>query len=47
MATSHGGKGLEADYSDEEMHAALEINIPNCAGAMVTTKDVVGSIASH
>src|SRR3974390_343511 len=35
-----------ADYSDREMHAALEINIPNYASAIVTTKEVVGSISS-
>jgi len=28
------------------MHAALDINIPNYAGAIVTTKEVVGSISS-
>jgi len=35
-----------ADYSDKEMHAALDINIPNYASAIVTTKEVVGSISS-
>ena len=35
-----------ADYSDEEMHAALEVNIPNYASAIVTTDEVVDSIAS-
>ena len=35
-----------ADYSDEEMHAALDINIPNYASAIVTTNEVVDSIAS-
>jgi nicotinamidase-related amidase len=33
-----------ADYSDEMMHAALDINIPNYANAVVTTDDVVSSI---
>jgi len=28
------------------MHAALDINIPNYAGAIVTAKEVVGSISS-
>jgi hypothetical protein len=28
------------------MHAALDINIPNDAGAILTTKEVVGSISS-
>ena len=39
-------KDATADYSDKEMHAALEINIPNYAAAIVTTKEVVGSISS-
>ena len=33
-----------ADYSDEEMHAALDINVPNYANAVVTTKEVVDAI---
>src|SRR5262244_2867192 len=35
-----------ADYSDEEMHAALEVNIPNYASAIVTAKEVVDTISS-
>ncbi len=35
-----------AGYLDEEMHAALDVNIPNYAGATVTTKEVVDSIVS-
>jgi len=35
-----------ASFSDEQMHAALHINITNYASAMVTTKEVVDSIAS-
>ena len=35
-----------ASYSDEEMHAALDVNIPNYASAIVTTNEVVESIAS-
>jgi ureidoacrylate peracid hydrolase len=35
-----------ADYSDEEMHAALDVNIPNYASAIVTTDQVVDSISS-
>ena len=34
-----------ADYSDEMMHAALDINLPNYA-AIATTKEVVASISS-
>ena len=32
--------------SDEMMHAALDINMPNYASAVVTTKEVVDSISS-
>src|ERR1700747_2076179 len=35
-----------ADYSDEMMHAALDINMPNYASAIVSTKEVVALIAS-
>jgi nicotinamidase-related amidase len=35
-----------ADYSDEMMHAALDINMPNYASAIVTTKEVIASISS-
>jgi nicotinamidase-related amidase len=38
-------KDATADYSDEEMHAALDVNIPNYASAIVTTEDVVAAIA--
>ena len=33
-----------ADYSDEETHAALDVNIPNYANATVTTDEIVASI---
>ena len=39
-------KDATADYSDEEMHAALDINIPNYASAIVTTNEVVDAISS-
>src|SRR6516164_2735092 len=39
-------KDATADYSDEEMHAALDVNIPNYASAIVTTKEVVDTISS-
>jgi len=39
-------KDATADYSDDEMHAALDINIPNYANAIVTTEEVVDSIDS-
>ena len=35
-----------ADYSDEMMHAALDINIPNYASSIVSAKDIVKSIAA-
>ena len=35
-----------ADYSDEMMHAALDINIPNYANAVVTTSQIVASITA-
>ena len=34
-----------ADYSDKEMHAALDVNLPNYAGAIVTTSEIVESIS--
>jgi nicotinamidase-related amidase len=37
-------KDAIADYSDEMMHAALEINMPNYATAIVTTKELIASI---
>jgi ureidoacrylate peracid hydrolase len=39
-------KDATADYSDQEMHAALDINIPNYAGAIVTTTEIVDAISS-
>jgi ureidoacrylate peracid hydrolase len=39
-------KDATADYSDEMMRAALDINIPNYASAVVTAKEVVDSISS-
>ena len=35
-----------ADYSDEAMHAALDVNIPNYASAVVTTSELVGPMSS-
>ena len=39
-------KDATASYSDEHMHAALEINLPNYASSIVTTGEVVGILAS-
>ena len=35
-----------ADYSDEEMHAALDVNIQNYASAIVSTEEIVASISA-
>jgi ureidoacrylate peracid hydrolase len=34
-----------ADYSDDAMHAALDVNLPNYASAIVTTSELVETIA--
>jgi ureidoacrylate peracid hydrolase len=39
-------KDATASYSDREMHAALEVNIPNYASAVVTTDEIVGAITA-
>ncbi len=39
-------KDATADYSDEEMRAALEINLPNYASAVVTTNELIDSMSS-
>jgi nicotinamidase-related amidase len=39
-------KDATADYSDEMMRAALDINIPNYANAIVTTSEIVASISA-
>ena len=35
-----------ADYSDDMMRAALEINMPNYASAIVTTQDIVEALSA-
>ena len=35
-----------ADYSDEMMHAALDINMPNYTGTIAATEEVVAAIAA-
>jgi len=37
-------KDATADYSEEAMHAALEVNLPNYASAIVTTEEIIDSI---
>ncbi len=39
-------KDATASYSDDEMHAALDVNIPNYASAIVTTSELLESISS-
>jgi ureidoacrylate peracid hydrolase len=38
-------KDATASYSDDHMHAALDISLPNYASGMVTTSEVVRAIA--
>jgi ureidoacrylate peracid hydrolase len=38
-------KDATADYSNEEMHAALDVNLPNYASAIVSTEEIVTSIS--
>ena len=39
-------KDATADYSDEEVHAALDVNIPAYASAVVTADELIDSISS-
>jgi ureidoacrylate peracid hydrolase len=39
-------KDATADYSDEHMHAALDINLPSYANAIFATKEVVDGLSS-
>jgi ureidoacrylate peracid hydrolase len=39
-------KEATADYTDEMMHAALDINIPNYASAAVGTEEMVASLSA-
>ena len=39
-------KDATADYSDREMQAALEVNLPNYASAILTTAEIVSAISS-
>ena len=40
-------KDATASYSDEHIHASLEVNIPTYANALVTTNEIVGAIDSR
>ncbi len=39
-------KDATASYSDDEMHAALDVNLPNYATTIVTASEVVDAISS-
>jgi nicotinamidase-related amidase len=39
-------KDATADYSDAEMHAALDINLPSYASAIVSAEEIVASISA-
>ena len=39
-------KDATASYSEDHMHAALEVNIPNYASAVVTADELVSAISS-
>jgi len=39
-------KDATASYSNDHMHAALDINIPNYASAIVTASEIVASLSS-
>ena len=39
-------KDATADYSDEMMHAALNVNMPNYANAIVTTDELLAALSS-
>jgi ureidoacrylate peracid hydrolase len=39
-------KDATADYSEDEMHAALDSNLPNYASTIVTTHEVIASLTT-
>ena len=39
-------KDATADYADEMMHTALDINMPNYASAITATEEVVSALSS-
>jgi len=39
-------KDATTSYSEEHMHAALDLNIPNYASAMVTAQKMVDALSS-
>ena len=45
MLRGHNGKRRAADYSDETMHGARDVSIPNYDSAIVSSNRVVNSIS--
>ena len=39
-------KDATADYSEEMMHAALDINLPNYASAIASTEEILAAMAA-
>jgi len=39
-------KDATADYSDREMHAALDVNVPNYASSIMSTSEIIDSLSS-
>jgi hypothetical protein len=39
-------RDVTADYSDEHMHAALDVNIPSYTSAIVTSTEGVASLSA-
>jgi hypothetical protein len=42
----NGKEDATASYSEERLHVALDVNLPNYASAIVTTDEIVGTLAS-
>jgi len=40
------GSDMTSPWSDEMMHAALDINMPNYASAIVSTEEIVAAVAA-
>jgi len=39
-------KDATADYSDEMMHAALDVNLPNYATSILGTAEIVATLSA-
>ena len=40
-------KDATADFSDKEMHASLDVNLPSYASAIVTADEIVEALSFH